>query len=48
MPAGLVASQFDALEEPAGEPGVVTVDATQPLEAVVASARAGLQRFNNA
>ena len=32
---GLVASQFDALESPAGEPGVIEVDATQPLPTLV-------------
>lgn len=43
-PPSLVASQFEALEDPAGEPGVVTVDAALPLEKVLAAA---LQRFNN-
>ncbi|MEJ6021824.1 gluconokinase [Ramlibacter sp. PS4R-6] len=47
MPPSLVASQFAALEDPAGEPGVVTVDATRPLEDVAAQAVAGLLRFNN-
>jgi gluconokinase len=41
-PPALVASQFAALEDPAGEPGVVTVDATVPLEEVVGRALAGL------
>ncbi len=43
-PPGLVASQFEALEDPAAERGVVTVDAGQPLAAVVAQALAGLRR----
>jgi carbohydrate kinase (thermoresistant glucokinase family) len=35
MPSSLLASQFDALEEPgAGEP-VLTVDDDQPVEAIV-------------
>ncbi|AKJ28166.1 gluconokinase [Caldimonas brevitalea] len=32
----LVASQFAALESPVGEPGVLRVDATQPLDALTA------------
>ena len=47
-PPSLVASQFAALEDPAGEPGVVTVDATLPLDEEVASALEQLRRFNNA
>lgn len=47
-PPSLVASQFAALQDPAGEPGVVTVDATLPLDAEVASALEQLVRFNNA
>ncbi|WP_332814096.1 gluconokinase [Ramlibacter sp.] len=43
-PAGLVASQFEALEDPAGEPGVRVVDAAQPLDAVVQQALEGLRR----
>jgi gluconokinase len=42
-PPALVASQFAALEEPAGEPGVVTVDACLPLDEVVARAVDGLR-----
>jgi gluconokinase len=42
-PPSLVASQFAALEDPAGEPGVVTVDAALPLKAVVEAASAGLR-----
>lgn len=30
----LVASQFEALEPPEGEPGVLTLDATRPLDAL--------------
>jgi gluconokinase len=33
-PPSLVASQFEALEDPAGEPGVLGVDAGLPLDAV--------------
>jgi gluconokinase len=47
-PPSLVASQFEALEDPAGEPGVVTVDAAEPVDHVVEAALAGLERFNNA
>jgi gluconokinase len=49
-PPSLVDSQFAALEDPAGEPGVVVVDASGPLDAVVAAALAGLRgpAFNNA
>lgn len=43
-PPALVASQFAALEDPAGEPGVVTVDACRPLEEVVARSLEGLGR----
>jgi gluconokinase len=42
-PPSLVASQFEALEDPAGEPGVVTVDAALPLPSVVDAALAGLR-----
>lgn len=41
-PPSLVASQFQALEDPSGEPGVVVVDATLPLERVAQQAVAGL------
>jgi gluconokinase len=37
-PPSLVASQFEALEDPAGEPGVLGVDAALPLDAVTAQA----------
>jgi gluconokinase len=43
-PPALVASQFAALEDPAGERGVVTVDACLPLDEVVAQS---LDGFNN-
>jgi gluconokinase len=42
-PPSLVASQFEALEDPAGEPGVVVVDATQHVDEVVARAVRGLR-----
>ena len=48
MPPTLVASQFAALEDPAGEAGVVVVDATQALGSVATAAVAGLRQFNNA
>jgi len=41
-PPSLVASQFQALEDPSGEAGVVTVDATRPPQEVVAAAIEGL------
>jgi gluconokinase len=41
-PPSLVDSQFAVLEDPSGEPGVVAVDASQPFEAVLVAARAGL------
>ncbi|MDF2463845.1 MAG: gluconokinase [Ramlibacter sp.] len=37
-PPSLVASQFEALEDPAGEPGVLGVDAGLPLDAVATQA----------
>jgi gluconokinase len=42
-PPSLVASQFEALEEPAGEPGVLVVDARLPLDTVAAQAAQWLQ-----
>jgi gluconokinase len=36
MPASLVDSQFATLESPVGEPGVLSVDATLPLEDIQA------------
>jgi gluconokinase len=41
-PPSLVASQFQTLENPAGEPGAVTVDGALPPDEVVARAIAGL------
>ena len=41
-PPSLVASQFAALEDPSGEPGVLSLDACQPLEEVSARAAAWL------
>ena len=35
FPKGLVATQFEALESPLGEPGVLRVDALLPPEAIV-------------
>jgi gluconokinase len=45
-PPSLVDSQFEALEDPAGEPRVVVVLAVASLEAVVAQALHGLRQFN--
>ena len=42
FPASLVASQFATLESPSGEPGVLTVDATRPLDALSADVCAWL------
>jgi gluconokinase len=52
-PPSLVASQFEALEDPGGEPDVHAVDATQHVERIVAEAVLWLERtvspaFNNA
>jgi gluconokinase len=43
-PPALVASQFAALEDPAGEAGVVVVDATLPPDEVAARAVKALRR----
>jgi gluconokinase len=43
MPPSLVESQFAALEDPSGEPGVVVVDACLPLDEVAARAAAALR-----
>jgi gluconokinase len=43
-PPSLVASQFEALEHPAGEAGVLSVDASLPLHDVAAHAVAWLAR----
>lgn len=50
-PPSLVASQFEALEDPAGEPLVLVVDATQHVDRLVDDAARWLARssaFNNA
>ncbi|WP_299766586.1 gluconokinase [Ramlibacter sp.] len=50
-PPSLVASQFEALEDPAGEPGVHVADGTAHVERVVETAARWLTRdqpFNNA
>jgi gluconokinase len=49
-PPSLVASQFEALEDPAGEPGVQVADATEPPPRIVAKACGwlGCPAFNNA
>lgn len=48
-PPSLVASQFEALEDPAGEPRVRVVDATQHVDRLVDEACAWLRpAFNNA
>ncbi len=39
FPASLVANQFDTLESPVGEAGVLAVDATAPLADLVVQAR---------
>ena len=46
-PPSLVDSQFEALEDPAGEPRVVAVRAADPLDAVVAQALEGLARLDS-
>ena len=38
-PPALVSTQFAALQDPAGEPGVLQVDATRPIEEIAALAR---------
>lgn len=38
FPASLVDSQFDTLESPRGEPGVLSLDATRPLAELVRAA----------
>ena len=37
-PPSLVASQFEALQDPAGEPGVLSLDASAPLDALALQA----------
>jgi gluconokinase len=43
-PPSLVASQFEALEDPAAEPRVLVVDATRPVEPLLEQAERWLQR----
>lgn len=43
FPTSLVASQFAALEPPTGEPRVLTVDATLPVDALADTARRWLR-----
>ena len=48
-PPSLVASQFEALQDPAGEPGVLALDATASLEELALKAVQWLKNeFNNA
>ncbi|MEO5671603.1 MAG: gluconokinase [Ramlibacter sp.] len=47
-PPSLVASQFEALEDPAGELGVVVVDATLPVDEVARMALSALAVAGNA
>ncbi len=46
-PASLVASQFATLEDPSGEPRVLTMDATLPPDEIATRTTAWLQRSNN-
>jgi carbohydrate kinase (thermoresistant glucokinase family) len=43
MPASLLSSQFETLEEPGPEEPVVTVDAARPVGEIVAEIEAGLR-----
>jgi gluconokinase len=45
-PASLVASQFATLEDPSGEPRVLTLDGTLPLEVITARAIEWLQKLH--
>lgn len=45
MPVSLLDSQLATLEDPSGEPGVVTVDIDASVERIVADARKGLDRL---
>jgi gluconokinase len=47
-PPSLVASQFEALEDPAGEAGVIAVDALLPLETLALQVLASLRREGDA
>jgi gluconokinase len=42
FPPSLVANQFATLESPVGEPGVLEVDATLPLDQLVEQSRGWL------
>ena len=44
MPVSLLDSQLATLQDPSGEPGVVTVDIDASIDAIVASALDGLSR----
>ncbi|CAN7543736.1 gluconokinase [Variovorax sp. LjRoot290] len=48
FPASLVANQFATLESPVGEPGVLAVDASAPLDRLVEQVRAWLQQDQRA
>ena len=43
MPVSLLDSQLATLEDPSGEPGVVTVDIDAPVKSIVAAALEGLE-----
>ncbi len=45
-PASLVASQFEALEDPAGEPSVLVVDGTLPVAELAAQAAGWLREYS--
>jgi gluconokinase len=44
MPASLLKSQLATLEDPSGEPGVITIDVAPPPESVIAAALAAIER----
>ncbi|MCF3640825.1 gluconokinase [Rhizobium sp. TRM95111] len=48
MPVSLLDSQLATLEDPSGEPGVVTVDIAAPIAAIVTAAARGLQALDQA
>ena len=48
FPASLVANQFATLESPAGEPGVLSLDASTPMERLVDQARAWCEQYQRA
>jgi len=47
FPASLVDSQFATLEDPSGEPGVLTLDATLPLTTLCAQALAWMKESHD-